>query len=89
MMGDRIWNKLNSLEIEIKNLKSLTPISYSTFSTDNNDDQEFMKNLPISSEEILEYWENILKTDKCIKGKLVVLFTVLYILLFYILLGLF
>lgn len=58
MMGDRIWNKLNSLEIEIKNLKSLTPISYSTFSTDNNDDQEFMKNLPISSEEILEYSKN-------------------------------
>jgi len=72
MMGDRLWNKLNNLETEIKNLKSLATFqSAAIFSNDSNEDQEFMKQFPISSEQTLEFCENILKTDERVKDKLV------------------
>lgn len=72
MMGDRLWNKLNNLETEIKNLKSLATFqSAAIFSNDSNEDQEFMKQFPISSEQTLEFCENILKTDERVKEKLV------------------
>jgi len=72
MMGDRLWNKLNNLETEIKNLKSLAKFqSAAIFSNDSNEDQEFMKQFPISSEQTLEFCENILKTDEKVKDKLV------------------
>jgi len=72
MMGDRLWNKLNNLETEIKNLKSLATFqSAAIFSNDSNEDHEVMKQFPISSEQTLEFCENILKTDERVKEKLV------------------
>lgn len=72
MMGDRLWNKLNNLETEIRNLKSLATFqSAAIFSNDSNEDQEFMKQFPISSEQTLKFCENILKTDERVKDKLV------------------
>lgn len=60
LMGDRLWNKLHNLETEIKNFKSQTILSAS-FSVDNNEDNEFMGLFPISSIEILNNCEYILK----------------------------
>jgi hypothetical protein len=72
MMGDRLWNKLNNLQMEIKKLKSLATFqSAAIFSNDSNEYQEFMKQCPISSEQTLEFCENILKTDERVKDKLV------------------
>jgi hypothetical protein len=68
MMDDRLWNKLNNLEMEIKNLKSLATFqSAAIFSNDSNEDQEFMIQFPISSEQTLEFYENILKTNERVK----------------------
>lgn len=69
MMGNRVWNKLNQLEIEINNLKSLT-IPSATFSTNSVEDQEFMKQFPISNIENIDYCENIIKmiTDQLKKN---------------------
>lgn len=61
MMGDRLRNKLNNLNTEIKNLKSLATFQSAIFSNDNNEDQEFMKQFPIFSQQTLEFCENILK----------------------------
>jgi len=70
MMGERLWNKLDSLQTEIKNLKT-NMISTTIFTTDTQD-TSFLNLLPISSIQKLNDCENMLNNDNTsIKDKLV------------------
>ncbi|VVC37576.1 Domain of unknown function DUF4806 [Cinara cedri] len=70
IIRDQLWNKLDSLQKEITNLKSNATI----FTTQDPMDKLFLHLLPISSVEKLNHCENMLK-DTAIKDKLINMFS--------------